>query len=566
LYKYSISKKMMSSWSSLEKWPSSHSYHVQEIVELHENERAWIGGGFSKSGLLPNDRGRYSTTDGTLSWKTLPEAQNALLGRGWTYEDAVGKRRIEDPSLHHEEEEEDEAGEDEQTRDRNGDDADVATSSTNETSQQGGTSSTLSGEWFYARDFSAGAIANAKTTRNGALHWVRFRRITCTKVMDATQFAPLEVVSQCDYCDSLAVDQLSQKLLDVSTFITLVSGPACLTAAVAIPTKASIVALLDPSRYMVATDTGKTSIKAQGSSSSDQEGVETLEEHVKPGNNNNNNAAAAAAAAACPALVYLAALHKSLEQLADTVRNHPKHILSHVAVSFQKAQKDQNDDPVWIERSTAVTRLYFSKAERDAMAGWMIRALDRDDFQLHCNQQHCGQEICPFARTKCPNPQCPTMLSKIHLPHHDLECDYKLIRCEACGDETIPRQEYGHHLRSVCPLRDVNCPFARVGCSKVVSAQSLPSHVADDNTAHLLVLLDRILEMQTVIRDLNGKVQRLQAENQELTTQMQDNVQATKLVHIKATAMEKKIDTLDSTTKKEFKRLRGDINKKSIVK
>ena len=54
--------------ASLERLPS---YYLEEKVEIHENERSWIGGGFSKSGLLPNDRGRYSTPDGTLSWKTL---------------------------------------------------------------------------------------------------------------------------------------------------------------------------------------------------------------------------------------------------------------------------------------------------------------------------------------------------------------------------------------------------------------------------------------------------------------------------------------------------------------
>ena len=88
--------------------------------------------------------------------------------------------------------------------------------------------------------------------------------------------------------------------------------------------------------------------------------------------------------------------------------------------------------------------------------------------------------------------------------------------------------------------------------------------MSDDNTAHLLLLLDRVMEMQTVIRDLNAKVQGLQAENQELTTQMQDNVRATKLVHIKAGAIEKKVDALASTTKKESKKLRDSIVKSHV--
>lgn len=511
--------KMMS--SSLEKLPS---YYLEERVEVHENERAWIGGGFSKAGLLPNDRGRYSTADGTLSWKTLEEAQTALLGKGWTYDS--GKI---DSSMHNEKkDEEDEDGD-------NNDDDDAGEKS----NEEGSTS-----EWFYARDFTIGAIASAKTTR-GTLHWVRFRRLTRTKVIDATQFAPKEIISKCDYCDSDATDQLSQKLLDVLTFITLVNGPASLTAAVAIPAKASIVELLDPTRYV--TDTGKTTIKAAApaadSSAGNNEKAENEKEKEKD-------------AACYPALVYLGALQKSLEHLADTERNHPIHLLSQVGSFHQQRE----DDPLWIERSTAVTNLYFSKAERDAMAGWMIRALD-PDFQLHCNQKHCGEEVCPFSRTKCPNPGCPKVLSTIHLPFHDIECSYKLIRCD-CGDE-IQRQQRGQHLRSVCPLRDVTCPFSSVGCSKVLLAQSLPNHVSDDNTAHLLLILDRMMEMQSVIRDLNGKVQRLQAENQELKTQVEDNVKGTKLVDNKATAIEKKLHALDATTKKELKKL---LDTKSHVK
>ena len=48
-------------------------------IEIYENERMWIGRGFSKMGLLPTERGPYSTKDGSLSWKTMPAASIALL-------------------------------------------------------------------------------------------------------------------------------------------------------------------------------------------------------------------------------------------------------------------------------------------------------------------------------------------------------------------------------------------------------------------------------------------------------------------------------------------------------
>jgi hypothetical protein len=58
-----------------------HHYHrFERTIEIYENERMWIGRGFSQAGLLPTDRvGPYSTRDGSLSWMTLDEAMEALL-------------------------------------------------------------------------------------------------------------------------------------------------------------------------------------------------------------------------------------------------------------------------------------------------------------------------------------------------------------------------------------------------------------------------------------------------------------------------------------------------------
>lgn len=52
---------------------------LERPVEVYENQRLWIGRGFSRAGLLPTERGPYSTKDGSLSWRTLPEAGLGLL-------------------------------------------------------------------------------------------------------------------------------------------------------------------------------------------------------------------------------------------------------------------------------------------------------------------------------------------------------------------------------------------------------------------------------------------------------------------------------------------------------
>lgn len=58
--------------------PSSQQPLTRSIV-IYQNERLWIGRGFSKKGLFPTERGPFSTEDGSCSWKTLREGCLALL-------------------------------------------------------------------------------------------------------------------------------------------------------------------------------------------------------------------------------------------------------------------------------------------------------------------------------------------------------------------------------------------------------------------------------------------------------------------------------------------------------
>lgn len=429
---------------------------AEASVEIYENERAWIGGGFGKKGLLPNDRGRFSSVDGSIAWKTIEEAQVALLEKGWSY--------LEDDSF---------------------------------TLEEG------SPEWWYARDFTHGAMANAKNNRNAALHWVRFRRLVRKKLFDADQFVPKEIYSLCDHCDSEATTALSQKILDVLAYITLVQSPSVLTDAVALPTKAKILVLLDYRLYT------QSRLDAR-----------------------------------------LDALHKALENLADEERNQTKHIFSNVGEFYQR-----HLDPAWQERCKDVTTRFLTRVERDVISGLLVRALD-PDFQLHCNKVNCG-DSCEFARVPCPNEGCPTVLSKIYLPVHDDKCPYKKMSC-SCGDE-FQRQQNEHHLAEICPLRELKCPFEKIGCAKVLQAKDVPDHVAEETSAHLLLALNRMMEFQTVVRGMNGKIQQLEEENTRLK-QMLDEFRVgaakeTLAVDKKVVAMGKKLNTLEHSSRKEFKKI-----------
>ena len=71
---------------------------LERQIEIWENQRLWIGKGFSSKGLFPTERGPYSTKDGSLSWKTLDEASAALLSGEFTVNSVGGSSPLSSPT------------------------------------------------------------------------------------------------------------------------------------------------------------------------------------------------------------------------------------------------------------------------------------------------------------------------------------------------------------------------------------------------------------------------------------------------------------------------------------
>ena len=177
----------------------ANTARMEAIVEVDENERRWIAKGFGKGGLLPNDRGSFTTSDGSLSWASLKEASEdlLLLGRGWNYlpEDFTTTNKEEPDQC-----------------------------------------------WMYATDFRAESVNHAKPNR-GVLHWVRFRRLNRVKVFNPEEFVQNDIYDKCDHCDSTATDTLSKQMVDVLTYCTLLHNTKHVTAAISLPLKKAIVDL-----------------------------------------------------------------------------------------------------------------------------------------------------------------------------------------------------------------------------------------------------------------------------------------------------------------------------------
>jgi len=71
---------------------------LERQIEIWENQRLWIGKGFSSKGLFPTERGPYSTKDGSLRWKTLDEASSALLSGDFTVNSVGGSSPLSSPT------------------------------------------------------------------------------------------------------------------------------------------------------------------------------------------------------------------------------------------------------------------------------------------------------------------------------------------------------------------------------------------------------------------------------------------------------------------------------------
>jgi hypothetical protein len=433
---------------------------MDAVVEIDENERYWVGGGFGRGGLLPNDRGAFSSTDGTISWKSLEQASEdlILLGRGWKYEQGSHFESI--------------------------------------------------GQWMYAADFRNESIKNAKPDR-GLSSFVRFRRLYRSKIFDPDEFIPRSISEKCDQVDSSATLSLSDLMLDVLAYCSLLHSPLTHTQAVALPLKERIINV-------------------------------GISQDYPPANS---------APDVLDATYQLNLLKTKFETFVEEER--AKTIMNRLLASVEFTFEQRLGRKAFGDRKSLV-EISFTAKEREAIAILVIKKLDTQ-FQLHCNLPNCGKD-CRFFRVPCPNEGCHVTVSKMHLSRHDQECPFKILRCE-CGDE-FQRHQSTDHSKHECKLRTVECPFKDIGCIKEIRIIDMNTHVVEDAPAHLLLAVNRLAEHQEVIRKLYGEVQTLQDENKDLKEHArkreQESKQEVAKLHTQMTKVNKELAQLEKTCKKEF--------------
>ena len=185
---------------------------LESEEEIYENQRVWIGRGFSSKGLLPGERKAFSSQDGSVSWKTVEEAEKDLLLDGWEFdenEQFCPKAAVGDGIL---------------TAD--GD---------------------LDG-WSYAKDFSKEARANSGKVRRKTVHWVRFRSLVRKKRFNPDQIIPQDIYCKCDHGDSQVIKEISKKMIDALAYATLGHNDSNLNTALVLPLKKELLKTLDISK------------------------------------------------------------------------------------------------------------------------------------------------------------------------------------------------------------------------------------------------------------------------------------------------------------------------------
>lgn len=153
-------------------------------IEVFENQR-YVFTKFSKEGLLPTDRRAYSTSDGSISWKELEDAEDALLSLGWDW-NAEGSPWSPDKEHPN-------------------------------TDEEG---------WSYDVDF--GTFQNS-CSKKGMTHFVRRRRLTRIQDFDINRLKcrseKAKIEDSCDTCDLTQIEHISNALLQKLAITSLKIEP-----------------------------------------------------------------------------------------------------------------------------------------------------------------------------------------------------------------------------------------------------------------------------------------------------------------------------------------------------
>jgi len=199
------------------------------------------------------------------------------------------------------------------------------------------------------------------------------------------------------------------------------------------------------------------------------------------------------------------------------------------------------------DRMEEINAKYLCKEERDILSKILVRHIDDPEFELHCQQEHCGPD-CEFALHNCTNEGCDEFHSQKYLiKHAEQDCKFKLVDCpNRCGEQ-ISRNSLRYHVRQTCPLRDASCPFKFLGCPAVVQAKNTTEHLQAYAVDHFTMVASGMEEFQEQIKTLNKRIEHLEYENGRLKQDLE----------VRDTTLRKEIDALSKELRRVHKEAYG---------
>ena len=240
--------------------------------------------------------------------------------------------------------------------------------------------------------------------------------------------------------------------------------------------------------------------------------------------------------------------------------------------------QDSNDDHQNIATSLPsmkkIISRYLGERERQILAQLLIKDIDRHSYKLHCGTEHCAQysaedvggDLCKFRLVSCSNAGCDSKFSSLHqVQHEDEDCQYKILPCpNGCGVE-LCRKDVPIHIQDACNRRPAKCPLAEFGCNGIVQAQDVAQHLNESADRHFVLLSQRMLEYQTVMKDMSYHIRLLEENNarleRELRAAVASNAQGkhdVETVSNDVKKMTKRLGTLEGTCRTEFKKIEHD--------
>lgn len=243
---------------------------------------------------------------------------------------------------------------------------------------------------------------------------------------------------------------------------------------------------------------------------------------------------------------------------------------------------DQNLVAAMPNRRKVMER-YFNEKERVNLARLLIKDVDRFSYKMHCRIESCtcamkatngnsdhdggGEDdahSCEFRLVLCPNENCSAEFSYKHRSEHDDECGYKPLPCPSGCGAIIPRNEVHFHVRDKCSLRQAECPLAMFGCTAIVQAQDFSCHLNDHADKHFMLMANRMMEYQNVMKGMNARILALEEKNGQLERQLTltagqlQSKNDAKTVSNGMKKLTKRVGALESKCQTEFKKVEKD--------